>query len=79
MKDASSNRKVTRKRQYIDIKTGETFDEEGTGVQPVPADMPGVLGIFVGGCVKIGVGSSLHIANLQVLAHAHIGRDQLRG
>lgn len=42
--------------QYVDLLTGETFGVKGTGAQPVPDDMPGVVGIFVGGCVEQGVG-----------------------
>lgn len=50
-----------------------TFTSEETGVKPVPDDMPGVKGVYVGGCVDRGVGR-LSLKTSCPAAHAHNNR-----
>jgi len=57
------------------------YDLAAAGPITVPEDMPGVAGIFLGGCILTGPGTSLH-RNCRVggvLAHAHIGSCSERG
>lgn len=55
--------------EYAGIVGGKFYGEDA-GVQPVPADMqPSVIGVYVGGCVKTGLGS------LGGNAHAHAFED----
>lgn len=50
-----------------------TFTAEEAGPRSAPADMPGVVGIFLGGCVERGVGRiSDRPLICQESAHAHI-------
>lgn len=56
----------------------ELFRGRDAGVQPIPDDMrvPGVKGVYVGGCVARGLGSIGGLA----YAHAHLRpRDSWRG
>jgi len=46
------------------------FRGEDAGVKPVPSDMPGVKGIYVGGCVSRGLGN-LSLKTSCPAAHAH--------
>ena len=46
------------------------MDKLEYGVHPAPANMPEIKGIFVGGCVQRGVGSSFRRT-----AHAHFRKD----
>ena len=60
---------------YFNPLTGETFSSKGTGAQAVPDNMPGVVGIFIGGCVSNGVGSQLAKGTKCPIAHAHISSN----
>lgn len=64
---------------YVDLLTGESFGRKGTGQQPVPKHMPEIQGLFVGGCVADGVGTTLHVRGKVVIAHAHIGSMPFKG
>ncbi len=64
---------IKKLKEFFDLHTGHTFDLREAGEQPVPVDMPGVKGIFLGGCVREGVGSSLDSRGSYPIAHTHIG------
>jgi hypothetical protein len=49
-----------------------SFTEDETGSVAVPKDMPGVEGIFLGGCVDAAQPGRI-ARSCGVLAHAHIG------
>lgn len=60
----------------IYVGVGGSFRGEDAGVKPVPPDMlPDVKGVYVGGCVRTGIGTLKNHAN----AHAHIGQGQYAG
>lgn len=64
---------------YLDLVTGERFNGEDVGTRPVPADMPGVAGVFVGGCVATGPGRLRHPRHPVVNAHAHTSSGPHKG
>lgn len=54
------------------VGSGGSFRGEDAGIKPVPPDMqPDVKGVYVGGCIRTGIGTLKRNAN----AHAHIGKD----
>lgn len=55
------------------ISAHGVFTSEEIGIKPVPADMPGVKGVYVGGCVNRGVGR-LSLKTSCPVAHAHNDR-----
>jgi hypothetical protein len=59
------------------VGAGGSFRGEDAGIKPVPRDMaPDVKGVYVGGCIRTGLGTLKHNAN----AHAHAARnDSHRG
>ncbi len=75
-----SSERPADKTLYIDLASGDRFSDQDAGPQPVPDDMPGVVGIFVGGCVKTGPGiiDPRHTGARVINAHAHT-RDEFRG
>lgn len=68
-----------RERLYYDARMNEWFGTDGTGMFTPPSFMPEINGIFVGGCVYLGVGSLLHTPRKLVEAHAHLSRDGYPG
>lgn len=65
--------------QYYDARLDEWFSTKGTGKVDLPFDLPGVQGLFVGGCVELGVGSSLHTRRYSIDAHAHLSSCHYHG
>src|SRR5687768_9649800 len=51
------------------------FREHEGGEVPVPQDMPGVKGVFLGGCISRGLGRLSEKKNGKAYAHAHIKGD----
>lgn len=55
-------------------------NKQNLGAVPVPPDMPGVKGVFLGGCVKLGVGVEFRIVKRafpkNTRAHAHLKPDE---
>lgn len=47
-----------------------SFRAGDAGVKPVPSDMPGVRGVYVGGCVRRGIGR-IDLETSCPEAHAH--------
>ncbi len=52
------------------VVLGQRYRYEEVGQKPVPADMPGVKGVFVGGCIETGIGRI--DPKERHAAHAHI-------